>query len=58
MKTVRYGLIAFFCLGAVWGVAHMATLPGTDGATMSGFDVAPAAREHVQGNWRYLPALQ
>lgn len=58
MKSVRYGLIAFFCLGAIWGVAHMATLPPSDGAGIPGFDVAPAARQHGQGNWRYLPVLR
>lgn len=58
MKSVRYGLIAFFCLGAVWGVAHMATLPASDGSGIPGFDAAPSARHHGQGNWRYLPVLR
>ncbi|WP_156358258.1 hypothetical protein [Sphingobium sp. Leaf26] len=58
MKSVRYGLIAFFCLGAVWGVTHMATLPASNGAGIPGFAAAPSARHHGQGNWRYLPVLR
>lgn len=58
MKSVRYGLIAFFCLGAVWGVTHMATLPAPNGSGMAGVDVSPSARHHMQGNWRYLPVLR
>jgi hypothetical protein len=58
MKSVRYGLIAFFCLGAIWGVAHMATLPISDGSGAAGLEVMPSAQHHAQGNWRYLPVLR
>ncbi|WP_420145531.1 hypothetical protein [Sphingobium sp.] len=58
MKPVRYGLIAFFCLGALWGVAHMAALPAANGASVPDLPVAAAAQQKAHGNWRLLPVLR
>jgi len=58
MKTVRYGLIAFFCLGATWGVAHLATLPTTDALSTSGLSISQAAHSRSQERWRFLPVLR
>lgn len=58
MKTVRYGLIAFFCLGATWGVAHIATLPSADAPSRSGLSITPVAHGHAQERWRFLPVVR
>lgn len=58
MKMVRYGLIAFFCLGATWGVAHLATLPSADALSPSGLSITPAAHDNAQQRWRFLPVLR
>ncbi|CAM8628768.1 MULTISPECIES: hypothetical protein [Sphingobium] len=58
MKTVRYGLIACFCLGAAWGVAHLATLPNADALATPGLSIVPAAHDRSQERWRYLPILR
>lgn len=58
MKAVRYGLIAFFCLGAVYSVAHLAIPGAPHGASAPDFPVAPAAKARGSRHWRYLPILQ
>ncbi|WP_176400339.1 hypothetical protein [Sphingobium sp. Z007] len=58
MKTVRYGLIAFFCLGATLGVAHLATLPSAEGLSTSDWSISRAAHPRSQERWRFLPILR
>lgn len=58
MKSVRYGLIACFCLAGAWGVAHMAALPNATGASIPDLPIVPAARQRASDNWRLLPILR
>ena len=58
MKSIRYGLIAFFCLGAVWGLSHMASLPDANGASLPALPVAAASGQKADASWRFLPVLR
>jgi hypothetical protein len=58
MKAVGYGLIAFFCLGTLWGIAHIVLPSAPDGTSVPGFRAAPSADQGGGGYGRYMPILR
>lgn len=57
MKIIRYGLIAFFCLGLL-GVAQMTAGSQKNGISMPDLPFNAMAGHKEQANWRLLPILR